>query len=300
MKEMRRKAIEFSNGTAPVNRANYPYAYKILREFSDTAITGIFGSEILRPIHNLGIMMNNYSEKIFLSGDYKKAIKASLDELKGRKYFKEHIFTDSCEYLIEEFKVRYFDKFKSYDDVIKLFFFLLDEGIRKYFMQELQIERVYITNRFPYFDDDLVDLMYKTPFAGMYNGFLGKSKIKRRRGQLLYAYILNKYMPELSVIELDRGYKPHDLLRMYPINYLYLLKGVIDTKKYLKEKGNDTFRSEKWSFPFMKSLFEKEYIYEDLFSVGFKNNFSNSKYLDEFLKYSHLISLNHYLMSIFK
>ena len=78
------------------------------------------------------------------------------------------------------------------------FFFILQEGIRKYFMQEIQIERVYVTTRFPYLDDDLVELIYKTTFAGMYNGFLKKSMVKRRKGQLLYAHIINKYKPELE------------------------------------------------------------------------------------------------------
>lgn len=97
--------------------------------------------------------------------------------------------------------------------------FILEERIRKYFSKEIQVERVFIVNRFPHWDDDFAKLIYKIPFAGMYYGFWGKSKFKSRKVQLLYAYILNKYNFELANIILDRGYKPNDLLKPFPINF---------------------------------------------------------------------------------
>ncbi|MCX6165925.1 MAG: hypothetical protein NTU73_13855, partial [Ignavibacteriae bacterium] len=212
------EAIEYSNGFAPILRSNYPYAYKNLNSYSKTIMTGLFGSEVMRPLHNLGIMMNDYSEKLFLSDSPKEVLYEILEDDKRKNYIESKIIDDNVEELVEEIYSEYFIKYKNYDKILRFFFFIIQEGVRKYFSQEIQIERLYVTTRFPFFDDDFVQLMYKTPFAGMYNGFLGKSKFKRRKGQLLYAYIYKKFKPELGKILLDRGYKPDDLLKPFTFN----------------------------------------------------------------------------------
>lgn len=292
------EVINFSNGTAPIIRANYPYAFKKLNDFSSTAITGLFGSEILRPLHNLGIMMNSHSERLFLSGNINDSLSESFKEIKQKNYINNKIIDDSFDHIYHDIDQRFFQKYKEFSNPEKLFFFLLEEGIRKYFMQEIQHERVYITNRFPYFDDDLLDIMYKTPFAGIYNGFLGKSKVKRRKGQLLYAYIIKKFMPVLGTFELDRGYKPQDLLRMFPFNYFMLLNGVIRAKTYNRINKNDTFQSEKWSIPIIKDTVLDSNNPYDLFDEGFNSAFSSGNYINDFLKYTHLISLKRYLSGL--
>jgi hypothetical protein len=291
-------AVEFSNGTAPIIRSNYPYAYKKLRSYSNVILTGLFGSEVMRPLHNLGIMMNNYSEKMFLSNDPLSTLKESIKELSLKNYISENVVKQSAEYLIEEVNSKYIQKFKKYDSATRFFFFILNEGVRKYFMQEIQIERVYVTTRFPFFDDDFVELMYRTPYAGMYNGFLGKSKIKRRRGQLLYAYIYRRFKPELGNIELDRGYKPDDLLKPFPFNYLYLLKGVRKNDAYKRLKGNDSFDSEKWTKGFIRDTLDTTSDKSGKFGTGLKENYETGNYTGDLLKYSHMISAFKYINSI--
>jgi len=290
-------AIEFSNGTAPIIRSNYPYTYKRLRNYSNVILTGLFGSEVMRPLHNLGIMINNCSEKLFLSKEPSISMKESLDKLLLKNYLRESIVKSSVEYLIEEVSVSYIRRYKNYDPITRFFFFILNEGVRKYFMQEIQIERVYVTTRFPFFDDDFVQLMYRTPFAGMYNGFLGNSKIKRRKGQLLYAFIYKRFKPELGRIELDRGYKPDDLLKPFPFNYLYLLKGVRKNNIYKREKVNDTFDSVKWTKGFINDTLENTTETTNKFGNGLKENFKSGKYASDLLKYSHFISIYKYLNS---
>lgn len=320
------EVAEFSNGTAPIIRANYPYAFHKLRDYSTTVITGLFGSEILRPIHNLGIMMNDHSERLFLSGDpVEMSLRKSFEELKSKNYIKSRIIDESFDSILTEIDERFIKKYSDFDDVMRMFFFLLGEGIRKYFMQEVQLERVYITNRFPYFDDDLVELIYKTPYAGMYNGFLGNSKVKRRKGQLLYAYILNKYYPELGKYVIDRGYCPADLIRMTPFNYLFLILGVMKSKidnRMRGIKGSDDFNSAEWSRPTIENTLKgfllpqgssississaSPDVVENLghlypggiFDKGMISGYQNGSYKNDLLKYTHMISLVRYLNSI--
>ena len=270
------QASYFSNGTAPIGFANKPYAYSILNRYSDTIITGLFGSEILRPLHNIRIQVNDQSFAIFLNKDLREGIKIAIANLKGFSFsdFNPH---DCEEDLYRFFKKYYFDKYQKYDPITRFFFFIIQEGFRKYFSQEISIERVFLTTKFPYFDMDLVELIYQTPWAGIYNGFLGESKFKRRKGQLFYAHIMKKYCPKIMDIEMDRGYTAKSLLYPFPFNFLAIGLGVIKAKKYMKNAGgNDTFKTEVWAESTLKQIAGLTSFHVDI-------NL-NDKMLDESLK----------------
>ena len=287
------KVVEFSNGTAPYTQAVFPYAFSKLSKFSDTVLTGLFGSEVLRPLHNLGIIINEYSQKIFLGQDMKKEVGAVLDELSHLDYIERNIIDGAREELTEEIYNAYVERFRGHDRITRFFLFTIEEGIRKYFSQEIQSERVYVTNRFPYFDDDFVELIYRTPFAGMYNGFLGESKFKRRKGQLLYARIMKRYFPELLNVRLDRGYKPRDLIRPFPINFFVIGAQVYRTRNYKSRVGNDTFNTPKWSVEYLSNA-KKSFVPDGVF----KRNLIQFGELNEErkrLKFAHLLSIYNYM-----
>jgi hypothetical protein len=287
------KASYFSNGTAPVGFSNIPYAYEKLSKYSDTIITGLFGSEILRPLHNCGIQVNDQSFDIFLSDDYRKGVEQAIVNMKDVHFFDKDYLTNCKKELIEYFRAHYFDKYKKIDRTIIFFLFIIQEGLRKYFSQEVSIERVYVTTRFPYFDIDLIDLIYQTPWAGMYNGFLGESKFKRRKGQLLYAHIIKKFKPELGALILDRGYTPNDLLFPFPLNYLKIGMGVWRAKKYLKKAGgNDTFDTEKWAIPSLNMIIdEKNEFARNIFTNQLKKLLASQDYKISFITFRHMASI---------
>lgn len=291
-------ASYFSNGTAPIGFCNIPYAFKKLEHYSDTILTGLFGSEILRPLHNNGIQVNNNSFAIFLSDEYKSNIALALKKGRDQGFITNEIDDSIAENLANYFKEKYFEKYSDFDEVTRFFFFIIQEGIRKYFSQEVNIERVYVNTRIPYFDIDMVELIYRTPWAGMYNGFLGASKFKRRKGQLLYAYIIKKYYPELGRIDLDRGYKPNDLLLLFPFNYLKIAIGVSKAKKHIKKnQGNDTFKTRTWASKTIDSILAQEKnwpLNNALFTKKNEKLLSDSEYLT----FRHFISANSFLNKI--
>ncbi len=291
------EAVEHSNSCAPVLRSNYPYAYKKLNSFSKTIMTGLFGSEVMRPLHNVGIMVNDYSEKLFLSDSPRDTLNEIFEDIKKKNYVDPKIIDEGKKETELELFNNFFDRHKDRGKVLRFFFFIIQEGVRKYFSQEIQIERVYVTTRFPFLDDDFVELMYRTPFAGMYNGFLGKSKFKRRKGQLLYAHIYRRFKPELGKIVLDRGYKPDDLLKPFPFNFLSIYRGVKKTAAYTRATGNDTFNSEKWTENLIRNVLNERGDKSGVFGNRLKNKFEGGEYLKDLLKYSHLISLYKYLNS---
>lgn len=293
------QASYFSNGTAPIGFGDRPYAYSRLNRYSDTIITGLFGSEILRPLHNNQIQVNDQSFAIFLNKDLRKGLKNALNNLKGFS-FSDVDLNDYEEDLYFFLKEHYFDKYQGYDKITRFFFFIIQEGIRKYFSQEVSLERVFVTTKIPYFDMDFVELIYQTTWAGMYNGFLGESKLKRRKGQLLYAHIMKKYMPQIMEVEMDRGYKPKALLYPFPFNYMVIGLGVLQAKKYMKNAGgNDTFKTEKWA----KSIL---YQIADLSSPIIDIKLDNKRLKDSlmmeargrFLTYRHMASIKQFLNTV--
>ena len=286
------KSLFYSDGTAPILRANYPYAYRQLNEFSDVAITGLFGSEILRPIHNLGIQFNDNSERLFMGKNFDKDMEYSFGYEKSHSYFQPKLFDECYDEIRDYVWKNYFSPYKDIDKLTRFFFFFIGEGVRKYFIPEIRIERVFVTNRFPYFDFDLVQLMYKTPFAGMYNGALKESAIKRRKAQLLYAFVINKYKPILGEIITDRGYKPKDLLSS--ISYLKILPGYLRTQRYNKKIGNDTFNSERWTdiiFSKNKELMKKE---TDIFPGTLFHKYKDNENIRENYYFSRVFSLKYW------
>jgi len=290
-------ASYYSNGTAPIGFCNIPYAFKKLEHYSDTILTGLFGSEILRPLHNNGIQVNDNSFAIFLSNEYKSNIALALKKGRDQGFITNEIDDSIAENLANYFKENYFKKYSDFNIVTRFFFFIIQEGIRKYFSQEISIERVYVNTRIPYFDIDMVELIYKTPWAGMYNGFLGESKFKRRKGQLLYAYIIKKYYPQIGKIDLDRGYKPNDLLLPFPLNYLKIAFGVYNAKKYMKKRnGNDTFKTKEWSSCTIKNIESTE----TKFSISNENFYDMKNKLNdsEYLTYRHFISIKSFLNKV--
>ena len=291
-------ASYFSNGTAPIGFGNIVYAFSKLNAYSTTVVTGLLGSEVLRPLHNNQIQVNDQSFSIFLSDDLENGVEQAIANRKD--FMLVDIDIDSFKKdLIKYMKDEFFDKYASYDKITRFFFFIIQEGVRKYFSQEISIERVYVTTKLPYFDIDFVELVYKTTWAGIYNGFLGESKVKRRKGQLLYAHIMKQFKPTLLKLKLDRGYTPGDLLLPTPLNYFFLAKGVYEAKQHMKKhKGNDTFKTHEWAKGTLLALSKQRnnsIIVVDLDTVNYSRFEKGDS--EKFLTYRHLASIKFFFNS---
>ena len=287
-------AIYFSNGIAPVGFGNITYAFEKLCKYADTVVTGLCGSEVLRPLHNNQIQVNDQSFAIFMSDDLEegidKAILLRSDFMPvdlDLKMLKSELF--------DYFEKHFWRKYANSDKVARFFFFILQEGIRKYFSQEIGIERVFVTTKIPYFDIDFVESIYKTAWAGLYNGFLESARYKRRNGQILYTEIMKRYRPELLSYKLDRGYTPRDLLRCPPFNYVFLAYGVFNARRYMKSHGgNDTFKTYSWARDYLKEVSnhkgkQSEFIHLD--RINYDLLTGDIKSNSRFLSYRHLASI---------
>lgn len=286
------EAIILSDGYAPFMRANYLYAHKKLTKYSRHLIMGLFGSEILRPIHSTGgVALTTNLMNIFLQIDHTKSFYDIFHRTRKEKYLIENIFTDDIANNIINFLNKfYFDRMQL-DPRRRLYIFLFNEGLRKFFMEELRIDRYFMDYFLPYLDLDFVEYVHKTPFAAVYQkGIFEENPLKRRTGQFIYAYLINQYNPVLSTIILDRGYKPKDLLHKWrtPFVAYGFIKWKVIRKKFIPD---DTFDAPRWAnIMFSQNIkFIKEA--DPIFGKNLWLKYCTGSYKNDLYKFSRYFSL---------
>jgi len=265
------EALEASDGTAPISRANFVHAFKTLCKFARVNITGLFGSEVIKPFYNANELVSRETVDLFTAPDPNTALGRIIKRIKEIGYIRPGVIDRYSAEIGRTFRSVYIDRLKEFDGVTRFYIFLLEEAVRKYFIQEIRTERRYVDTRTPYLDEDFLELIFRTPFAGIYKGALKKNPISRRKSQEFYARIIQKTKPALGEILTDRSYTPSDLLLPFIVRELKL--GPIYLKERLKRHlgGNDTFDAE-WP----KNMVEK-YVY----SIGKEDDLFTGKLIDD-------------------
>jgi len=289
------KVMEFSDGTAPILRANFPYAFELLSDFSKINITGLFGSEIIKPFYNAAEQVSQETIDLFRGDDFDKEFGKALTNIKKIGFIRPNIIDKYAKEIREDFKKEHIQRLKPFDKITKFYIFLLEEAIRKYFMQEIRIERYYVNTRAPYFDDDFLELIFRTPFAGIYKGPLKKNPLSRIKGQEFYSKIIGEVKPILGEIITDRGYKPNDLLlplvtRFFNLGSLYLKEKV---RRCLKREN--TFKSLQWPENMVRKNIYKIGKEDDVFTDKLKKDFEAGLNLKSYSNFFSIFSLRLWL-----
>jgi len=282
--------IERSCGTASFARAHYVYAAEILSQSTNYMITGNFGSELFRAMHNPGVMVSKELIDIFSSRNDDDWISKLRNSKKWSYLNPEADFEDAFKGLIASIK-----EFKGKINHLSInqafYVFVLDEVFRKYFGPEIKMQQYYIVNRTPFIDYQFVEFLFKTYYCGLYSDFFTNNPIKRFKGQLLYAHILKEVKSPLFDMQTGKGYKPSDLLTH--VGKINLVANLIRKKFFKKNVSIDPyavsqsfkFNKGKWkSVPVLNEIYNENYISEKL---------NNSENADDLL--INIISTNYYL-----
>jgi asparagine synthetase B (glutamine-hydrolysing) len=230
---------------ATVQRANYLYVFEDLSKHSDVVLTGLFGSELMRTFQNAGLMISVPAVNILLSDDPLKKLSEEIDNYPHREYWGEQIFNkDTKEKVIESWRGKYLDK--KYTSVNQFVFtYFIKDALKKYFGGEAHAERLFATNRFPFFDDEFVELILQSPFSAINNTFLKPTINERLNSQIYYAHIIKKNKPELLNYTTDHGFAPKYLF--YPFSALFVGSQVYVNSRIRKWKKYKEFNSEEWA-----------------------------------------------------
>jgi len=294
------KALEYSDGTAPISHANFPYVYEQLSSFSKINITGLFGSEIIKPLYKANTKLNQETINLFLCSNFDREFSKIIMKLKEKSFLQPKIIDRYTGELREDFLNENINSLRGFNKQVMLHIFFIEEAIRKYFMREIRIERRYVESRAPYFDDDFLQLVFRTPFAGLYKGAGKRNIFSRRKSQTFYAKVINLTNPALGDIIIDKGYSPKDLLQPAALRLVKVLPLYLKQRAINKMKGNDTFKSQIWA----KNIIEK-YIYkignaDDIFTDKLINDFKQGLHLKNDFRFFSMFSLRLWLYSLDK
>lgn len=273
-----------------IEGANYPYAFNLLRDFSPVVLTGIFGSELLRTFQNVGLMVTQDFVELNNSNNADYKWLNIRERLMKDSYLKRDFIKEHFDEMREDFCNTSWNSIAGLQKDKRFYIFLMKEGLRKYFGGEVHSERIYATNRFPYLDDDFVDFVFQSPFAGVYSNILHPTPSERFRSQYFYAKIMEKYRPELLRYPTDHGFPASYILSKFPllkISFPYL---------YHRQKRKRTkyreFKPVEWCELYLASA-DKKILFESPFTnATLKEHAANRIWKDNFNKFESMISLN--------
>lgn len=210
------EGLEFianSSGTATFERAHYLHAARLLAGKTDRIVTGNFGSELLRAVHNPGAVVSENLYALFRGENPGEAFRQT-ENSPAFMFLNEGTFDEEWRLLKEQINDLpcFNQKYRSLSKNRRFYIFILEEIFRKYFGAEMINQYKYLKNRTPFLDYEFVTELFRSKLAGIHSDFMERNPLKRYKGQLLYSGIISKAFPALGNIETDKGYRPGDLL----------------------------------------------------------------------------------------
>lgn len=207
--------ISGSSGVATFSRSHYILAASLLEAETRYIITGNFGSEVFRAVHNPGVMISPALYDVFVSRDPDEAMKKlagnRMAGLLGESFFQSLLpgLRESVEAL-PCFDSKHIGLSRNQ----QFYIFVFEEIFRKYFGSEIINEAPYVTNRTPFLDPFFLKELLGTGLAGIHSEFFENNPMKRFKGQTLYATIIREAAPVLGRFPTVKGYSPDDLLSL--------------------------------------------------------------------------------------
>ena len=265
------RAVILSEGLSTVERANYSYVFEQLSSFSQVAVTGLFGSELLRTFQNVDAITSANSVRVSLAADPRAELRRILLQPDVAVYLAPRIADEVVGEVEADMSAVVAQRFGDMPPDRRFYMFLLTEGLRKYFGAEVHIERPWVTNRFPYLDDEFVEFAFRAPFAGVYSRTITPTVANRFHSQYFYAYVINKYRPELLKARTDHGHSPKDLLSPFALLRIgpkYLLWRWIRRWTNYRE-----FKTEEWTEALYRQLLFVQPPRNELFSQRLEDDF---------------------------
>lgn len=276
------QAIFLTDGRATIRRANHFYSYDIISKYSRDNFTGLFGSELLRPMHSVGHIFNaNYIEILF-SSKKEESINNIYNDVVLKNYFNLNFLQKYKKQFFEQTSC-YFYQLKSIGDFKKQLYYLqLSEGFRKYFGQEIHGCRIYIFTNSPYIDDDFIEFILQTPIPDLKLQLSKRNINDSRLGQLFYVPIIENNYKKLLKIKTSHFYTPLAIKSdFFPIT---IVPGVVKRFLFLERHKKDSFNTAVW----VKILFKKHPEIMNLSNDIFNKleDYDKSRFLDYAVQYS--------------
>lgn len=216
LKSSKPDGLEFirnSSGTATFERAHYLHAARVLAGKTGFFVSGNFGSELLRAVHNPGAVVSENLYALF-NEEEPGSVFRKMENSPAFMFLKEDSFGNEWGRLKEQISdlPAFNPKYRSLSKNRRFYIFVLEEIFRKYFGAEMINQYKYLRNRTPFLDIGFIRELFRSELAGIHSDFRERNPLKRYKGQLLYSRIISEAFPPLGKIKTDKGYSPDDLL----------------------------------------------------------------------------------------
>jgi len=269
-------------------------AAKVVAKHTKYLLNGMFGSELMRAMHISGQVTSKALVDFFMFDSEDKWIKL-IRESPCLDFLNKNNFKNEMEELIDDLKVYKTNLDSSLSKNNIFYKFIFEEAFRKFFGTLIMAQFSYLNVRSPYLDFKFTSEFLKTELAGANNHFFTHNPLKRKKGQLFYAKIMEKSCKQLLYLRNDKWYKPIDLIRPWGILNIALGYFGKRIKKKLSPPIVDNLRIVSGVNHNM-ALYKSLEINENLFNKRHINDlFENSKWLKNRDNFVEILSVIYYL-----
>jgi hypothetical protein len=242
-----KQAVYWSDALGTTSRANHTYGYSKLSAFSNYFITGILGSELLKPRNCKGYLYTDSFLELLYTKTKEDRTRILEKIIAGEleNGFLDRELVQQCKDEFIQHAIKYFEQLCTDTEAYRnLYYFFLTEGFRKFFGSEIHGCRIYGTIVTPYGDDDFIKLLLSSPIPGLNNyAFTGNIK-SSRKGSLSYLPIIEHNYDPLMDIKTGRHFTPRDLKSRFFVFRMIL--PYLKKKYYRYKKRNLVFDTPRW------------------------------------------------------
>jgi len=284
--------MEITGSMSNFIRAHYVYAVKEISKTHNYMVTGNFGSEIFRAVHNTGVFVTPFLFGLFSAKNVQEFLEDyPYDEL---NYLNRDLFTNEIKVLKDEIISDYYFTQPQIEKNKIFYKYVFNEIFRKYFGAEIQMQNRYLFNRTPFLDYEIIKELFQTRLAGIYSNFYEHNPIKRFKGQLLYAHMIKENSDKLFYLKTGKGYSPSDLIHYW--GKINLVKSFLKKRINRNSNQGDVFGVNQ-AIKYNMNEISKIPLNDDIFSKKSFQIAINGK-IDNNMNFANAVSINWYLNKI--
>ena len=208
---MGKEMMDRCDGNTSLLHVHYLYSAMKLQG-RECLVTGMFGSELLRALHVSGQVTARPLVDFFMHDEPEEWQRLIMDsprlQFLNVDYSREELAVVWEKLLAVKKEQRGLGLSRNQG----FYKFIFDETFRKVFGNFILPQLQYAPVRAPYLDFVFIKELLQTGLAGVNNDFFTHNPVKRAKGQMLYARIIQQnHAPLLRELN-DKGYRPRALL----------------------------------------------------------------------------------------
>ncbi|MBM3325003.1 MAG: hypothetical protein FJY66_04985 [Calditrichaeota bacterium] len=249
----------------------------------------------MRTFQNVGLMVNQTFADLNAAEPVRRpdVLRGALPRL---RYFDQAFLTTHLPEVMADVERMFGDCAELESAGERFYYFLLTQALRKYFGAEVHMERPFAANRFPYLDDDFVEFIFRSPFAGVRGNVLKPTPQQRFRSQYFYAHVMKRYRPDLLDATTDHGFPPSDLLRPLPL--LWIGPKFLFRRQVRKWMNYREFKTEEWTAAYYRKKASVLAMSSPIFSPALLGDLSDSVWLQQRTEFAKAASLKVWLKMV--